>query len=78
LKNISKLITEEPEFKLEIEDMNKLEDEIIKKYCQENQSKLNSLIPSLLNALSLEKQEDENSQTFALRLFNEFSKTIEK
>jgi len=78
LKNISKLITEEPEFKLEIEDMNKLEDEIIKKYCQENQSKLNSLIPSLLNALSLEKQEDENSQTFALRLFNEFSKSIEK
>ena len=77
LKNISKLITEEPEFKLEIEDMNKLEPEIIKKYCQENESKFNSLIPSLLNALSLEKQEDENSQNFALRLFNEFKKTIE-
>jgi DNA repair exonuclease SbcCD nuclease subunit len=77
LKNISKLITEEPEFKMEIEDMNKLEDEIIKKYCQDNQSKLNILISPLLNALSLEKHEDENSQTFALRLFNEFKKATE-
>lgn len=78
LKNISKLITEEPEFKIDIENIENLEAEIIKKYLKENESSSNSLIPPLLNVLSLEKHEDETSSSFSLRLFNEFKKIIEK
>jgi hypothetical protein len=39
LKSTSKLIIEEPEIKIEIEDMDKLEEEIIKKYNPEQKSK---------------------------------------
>lgn len=77
IRNISKLITEEPEFKMETDDMDHLEDEIIKNYCTENKSKFNSLVNPLFNALSLEKQEDETSSVFSTRLFNEFQKIIE-
>lgn len=77
LKNISKLITEEPEFKMDTENIENLEAEIIKKYLKENESAFNSLINPLLNALSLEKHEDETSSTFSLRLFNEFKKATD-
>ena len=76
LKNISKLITEEPEFKMDMENIENLEAEIIKKYLKENKSSFNSLINPLLNALSLEKHEDETSATFSSRLFNEFKKAL--
>ena len=76
LKSVSKLETEEPEISLAVEDMNNLEEEIIKKYLQEKKSKFDSLIPSLLNALSLEKQEDEKSAVFEQRLFSDVNKIL--
>lgn len=77
LKNISKLITEEPEFKFEHRDMENLEAEVIKKYLAENESAFNSLVNPLLNSLSLEKHEGETATTFALRLFGEFKKAAD-
>jgi len=77
IKNISKLITEEPEFKIDVENMDKLEDEIIKKYCLDKQSKFNNLIMSLIHSLSIEKQEDETSTAFSARLYNELAKLIQ-
>jgi len=76
LKNTSSLITEEPEIEIEIDDMNKLEEEIIKKYTQQQESKFNSFISSLINTLSIEKQEEETSSNFESRLFSELSKIL--
>jgi len=76
LKNISKIITEEPEINVEIDDVEKLEQEIINKYMQENKSKFNPMIFSLIDAFSTEKQEDETSANFNLRLFSEINKII--
>jgi len=77
IKNISKLITDEPEFKIEVENMDQLEEEIIKKYCTDKKSKFNHLIPSLVHALSVEKHEDETSSAFSSRIYNELKKIIE-
>jgi len=76
LKSTSKLVSEEPEFDVQVEDMDKLEEEIINKYCQENKSKFNSVIFSLINSFDIDKQEAETSETFKSRLFSELNKTL--
>lgn len=76
LKSTSKLLTEEPEINIEVEDVEKLEEEIIRKYAELEKSNFNSLIPSLISAMSLEKQEDENSSNFNSRLFSELNKIL--
>ncbi|MBU1135941.1 MAG: DNA repair exonuclease [Nanoarchaeota archaeon] len=76
LKSTSKLIAQENEINVEIDDMDKLEDEIIKKYLSENKSKFNPLIHQLINSLSIEKQESETSSTFNSRLFSELNKVL--
>ncbi len=77
VKSTSKLETEEPEFNIEIEDMDKLEDEIIKKYKQDNPSKFDNIISTLFNSLSIEKKEDETNTTFESRLEQEMNKVLE-
>jgi len=74
LKSVSKLITEEPEFDIDIENMDKLEEEIITQYAEKEKSKFNNIIFQLINSLSLEKLEDETSETFKTRLFSELNK----
>jgi len=76
LKSTSKLETQESQVEIEIEDMDKLEEEIIKKYSLSNPSKFDSLIMPLVNSLSMEKQEDETSSTFSGRLFSDLYKTL--
>lgn len=76
LKNTSKLITEEPEFDIEVGDMDKLEEEIISSYTENNKSKFNSSIKELISALSAEKLEDETSETFKSRIFSELNKVL--
>ena len=76
LKSTSKLIPEEPEAEVEIEDIDKLEEEIIKKYTSSNTTKFDSFIFPLINSLSLEKQEEETSSAFQSRLFSELNKTL--
>jgi len=76
LKNTSKLITEEAKIDIEVEDMDKLEEEIIKKYTEKEKSKFNKFIPQLISTLSLEKQEEETISTFQSRLFSELNKIL--
>jgi len=77
LKSTSKLTSEEAEIEIEVEDMDKLEEEILKKYTEDNKSKFNQFIPQLVNALSLEKQEDETTTTFQTRLYSELDKILD-
>ena len=77
LKSTSQLAIEETKIEIDASDMDKIEEEIIKNY-QSNQSDKNfsKFIPSLMNSLSLEKQEDEKSAVFTERLVLEIKKIL--
>lgn len=74
LRNLSKLKIEETEVKLEINEVEKLEEEIIKEYLKKNKSKFDKLVQPLISALSLEKNEEETINFFSERLFAEINK----
>jgi len=76
LRNTSKLVTEEAEIEFEIENMDELEEEIIKKYLEKDSSKFNKMIFQLINSLSIEKQEGETAANFQARLFSELNKIL--
>jgi hypothetical protein len=76
LKSTTKLKIKETEIKLELKS-NNLEEEIIKKFQEENPSELNKFIPELMNSLELEKKEDERSKFFEERLFEDIKKILE-
>ena len=75
LKSTSRLNAYQSEIKLEAasEDM---EDEIIKKYTEENQNEFSQLIEPLMHALHLEKKDDEKSKTFEDRLVSDVRRVI--
>ncbi len=77
LKNTTKLKMEETEVNFEIEDMDKLEEEIIEKHIKEKDSKFNKFVFPLINVLSAEKKEAETKNTFKSRLFSELNKALE-
>ncbi len=78
LKNTSKLEIEEQEYQIQLQfsEMEKIEEVLIKKYKQDNPSNFNKLIPQLMGALSMEKQEGEKNSIFEARLFSELSKLL--
>ena len=78
MKNISKLEVGKQEFDIDFQakDMEKIENILIKNYEKENTSKFNDLIFPLMNALSLEKQEDERKNIFESRLLSELNKVL--
>jgi DNA repair exonuclease SbcCD nuclease subunit len=76
LKSTTKLKIKETEIKLELKS-NNLEEEIIKKFQEENPNELNKFIPELMNSLELEKKEDERSKIFEERLFEDIKKILE-
>ena len=78
LKNTSKLEVEKQEMQIELEskEMEKVEEVLIKKFEQDNPSDFNTLIFPLMEALSIEKQEGEKSNTFESRLFQELNKLL--
>ncbi|MGD2072343.1 MAG: DNA repair exonuclease [Candidatus Thorarchaeota archaeon] len=77
LKSTSKLVSQESEIEFEIENMDKLEEEIINKYTEKENSRFKDKIFPLISALSLEKQEGETSQVFTSRLFLELNKILD-
>ena len=77
LKSTSQLSVQETEVKIEVENMDKLEEEIIAKYASQEKSNFEPFILPLVNSLSIEKQEDETSTTFNSRLFSEINKLLE-
>ncbi len=71
LKNTHNLKTKEIESNLEIKNEGDIEQETIKIHSEKNPSNFNSLVPELMNILSIEKQEDEKIETFHSRLLAE-------
>ena len=76
LKSTSKLEVKESEVQIQVEDVTKLEEEIIKKYTSQDKSKFNPLVESLMHSLAFEKQEDETTVTFQSRLFSDLYKIM--
>ena len=70
LRNTHDLISEEQELDLKLpeKDSENIEEETIKVYSEENPSSFNKIIPELMNALSIEKQEGETTETFNNRI----------
>ena len=77
LKNTHDLKTKEIEINIDVKDTENIEEETIKSYSAKNHSNLNNLIPSLINALSIEKQEGETQENFTRRLVEETKKILE-
>ncbi|MBS3080306.1 DNA repair exonuclease [Candidatus Pacearchaeota archaeon] len=78
LKNTSKLEMEKKELQFELQksDKEKIEEILVKNYKKENPSYFNECILPLMEALGMEKQEDEKSASFESRLLSELSKIL--
>jgi len=76
VKNTNDLKTKDIEFEMKTTESENLEEDTIVKYTQENPSDFNKLIPDLMNALSIEKLEDEKSIFYENRLLDEVKKII--
>ncbi len=78
LRNISSLKTNESEIDLDQSDdnMDNIEDTIIKEYSEKNPADLNKFLQSLMNSLSIEKNEDEKSINFESRLLDDIKKIL--
>lgn len=76
LKNTHDLKTKEVELEVEIKDSENIEEETINVYSEKNPSDFNSIIPSLMTALSIEKQEDEKTEIFTNRLLDNAKKVL--
>jgi hypothetical protein len=68
LKNTHDLKTKEVELEVEVTNKENIEQEAIKLYSEKNPSDLNSLIPELVEALVIEKQEGEKTDMFSSRV----------
>lgn len=76
LKNTHDLKVKETEFEIEIENTDNIEEDSIKVYSEENPSDFNKIILPLMNALSVEKQEGETTESFTKRLLDGTKKVI--
>jgi len=79
LKNTHNLKVKEDDTNMEIEEekTEKFEEDIINFYSKENPSEFNKNIYSLINSLSVEKQEGETTENFNIRLVEEAKKILE-
>ncbi len=78
LKNTHELKTKEIEMEIEVRNIDNIEEESIKIYSEQNPnfSDFNSLIPQLINSLSIDKQEGEKIESFTNRLMEESKKIL--
>ncbi len=76
LKNTHDLKTQEVKLELEVENKENIEEETIKVYSEKNPSDFNSMIPELMNCLSIDKQEDEKNEIFTNRLMDGIKKML--
>jgi len=82
LRNISAIKTQDTEFEMEshgTENVDSIEKKIMGEYSKQNPSdaNFNKHLPQLMNALSLEKNEDEKSVVFEDRLLSELKSLLE-
>lgn len=78
LRNISSLKLQESEIKLEesIDNVEVLEEKIIQEFSEKNPADFNKFLPQLINALAVEKNEDEKSVVFETRLLDDLKKIL--
>jgi len=78
VRNISSLKIQETELDLKesVENVEQLEEKIIEEYSVKNPGQFNEFLPQLVNALSIEKNEDEKSMIFESRLLDELNKIL--
>ncbi len=77
LRNISALKIKETEIEnIETEDVEQIEEKIIEDLEKQNPSDYNKFMPQLINALSIEKNEDEKSNIFETRLLDDIKKIL--
>ena len=57
--------------------MENVEEQIIEEYTEKNPADFNKFLPKLMDALSIEKNEDEKSQVFESRLLEELKKILD-
>lgn len=77
LRNISAIRVQETEIEIESDDMENIEEKIIEEYAQQNPADFNKYLPSLMEALSIEKNEDEKSVIYENRLLDELKNILE-
>ncbi len=80
LRNTSSLKVEDSDMELEnqsLDDVEEIEEKIIEDYSQKNPADFNKFLPSLMDALSIEKNEDEKSIIFEKRLLDEIKKILD-
>lgn len=77
LKNTHDLRKKEEELEIQVRNSENIEEETIKVYSEENPSEFNKLLPQMINAFSLEKQEDEKSDVFISRLYEGAKKILD-
>ncbi len=76
LRNTHELKTKDLELEIEVGNNENVEEETINIYSEENPSDFNSLIPQLINSLSIEKQEGGTTDSFEKRLMGESKKIL--
>jgi flagellar hook-associated protein FlgK len=79
LRNISQLKTQESEIKSiqnQVDDVKDIEQLIQKEFSSENPHIFNEYLPELMNALSVEKSEEEKSSAFETRLIEELKNRL--
>jgi DNA repair protein SbcD/Mre11 len=76
LKSTSKLNTPDQEIKIDFNDIQNIESQIIKRFEENHVSKFNGLIESLIKSLQIEKLEDEKIAIFEDRLVSELRKVL--
>jgi DNA repair protein SbcD/Mre11 len=74
LKNTNQLEVAEQEIEVNTDNIEEMEETIIKDFSVKNISDFNNLIIPLMNSLNLEKQEDEKNNIFESRLLAEINK----
>jgi hypothetical protein len=76
LRNISSIKTIESDILMGSaphEDVDNIEEQILKEYSQKNPADFNKYLPQLMNTLSIEKNEDERINIFEERLLSELN-----
>lgn len=76
LRNTHDLSVKETGMEIKVKDDADIEEETIKIYSEQNPNDFNTLIPELINSLSMDKQEDEKTEIFNNRLLSEVRKVL--
>lgn len=76
LRNTSSLETIEAEIKVETENAGNIEQEIVRDFSSKDTGEFSKRLPQILDALAIEKNEDEKSVIFENRLLSELKKIL--